>query len=240
MRLAIEARALTRRFGDHVAVEGVDLRVEEGDLFGFLGLNGAGKTTTIRMLCTLLAPTSGRAIVAGHDVAEDPLAVRASIGLVGDADARLARPGWSGREYLAYFADVQRLGVDVEECLGVAGIPREARSRPVKEYSTGMSRRLEIARALLPRPRILFLDEPTRGLDLPAKRETWDLLERLAREERVTIFLSSHELAEIEAVCRSLTVMARGRLTFAGSLADLPRGEKLEEALIRLLRGASA
>ena len=238
MSHAIEVDGLTRAFGESVAVDRLSLRVPWGRIYGFLGLNGAGKSTTIKMLATLLGPTAGRARVAGHDVVDEPLAVRASIGLVGDEGAT-SRPSWTAREYMGYFARARGLPrAEADRLLDVVGLPAEKRGRAIATYSTGMCRRLEIARALLGGPRVLFLDEPTRGLDIPAKRETWALLEDLVDGGDVTVFLSSHEAAEIQLLCDELAVIARGRLTYAGPSAALARhAEGFDAALVELLEG---
>ena len=235
---AVETDALGRRFGRTVAVDGVTLRVPAGATFGYLGLNGAGKSTTVKMLTTLLAPSSGTARVAGHDVVADPLAVRRSIAYVGDEGGD-AKPSWTGREYVRHFAILRGLASEeAERALDAVGLASEWRRRPMRTYSTGMKRRTELARALLGDPAVLFLDEPTRGMDLPAKRETWDLLARLNRDLGTTLFLSSHDVSEIQALCRDVAVIAGGRLTYQGPLDALGRDLKvLEERLIPLLQG---
>ena len=243
MTYAVQTHALTRTFGSFTAVDRVDLAVEPGQVYGYLGLNGAGKSTTIKVLTTLLAPTSGRALVEGLDVARDPLAVRRVVGLVGDEGGE-SRPSWTPRELLGYFARLRALPDGkgrVEEALDAVGLDPAWRGKALGNHSTGMKRRVEIARALLGRPRVLFLDEPTRGLDLPAKRETWDLLRRLAEEEGVTVFLSSHEVAEIQALCRSLAVIAKGRLAYEGPAAKLGADpQAFESSLLRLLAPGAA
>lgn len=241
MTSAILCKKLTRRFDDFTAVDAIDLDVKEGALYGFLGLNGAGKSTTIRMLCGLLPPTSGEARVCGHDVATDPLAVRRHVGLIADLEAAQAHPSWTGQEYMRYFArlwELEQPEARVHELLDQVGLAREWRRRPLRAYSTGMRRRVEVARAMLGEPRILFLDEPTRGLDLPAKREMWDWLRAVASEGRVTIFLSSHETAEIRALCDELAVIASGRIVYRGEARALGHDERaFEDSLLRLLRG---
>jgi ABC-2 type transport system ATP-binding protein len=238
MTSAIELQGLTRSFGDFVAVDHLDLRVPKGALYGFLGLNGAGKSTTIKMLTTLLAPTGGTARVAGHHVVADPISVRASIGLVGDEGAE-ACGSWSPREYMGYFAGLRGIPqarARVESLLATVGIAEPWRGRALSRHSTGMKRRVEIARALLGEPQVLFLDEPTRGLDVAAKRETWDLCRSLAAEG-TTIFVSSHEILEIQALCEHLAVIASGKLTYEGPAVRLGRDPAaFEAALIRLLQ----
>jgi ABC-2 type transport system ATP-binding protein len=238
MEYAIETDQLTRRFGDFVAVDSLTLRVPKGRLYGFLGLNGAGKTTTIRALTTLLPPSSGTARLWGHDVAKDPLAVRKLVGLVSDETSE-SQSAWTAREYLEYFARLRRLPKPhehVERLLEDVGLDTAFRGKLIGTYSTGMKRRVEIARALMGGPKVLFLDEPTRGLDLPAKRDMWNLLRRLAADENVTTFLSSHDSHEIRSLCEEISVIARGKLVYTGATRDLGGDlDAFEERLISLL-----
>jgi ABC-2 type transport system ATP-binding protein len=235
---AIETNTLTRRFGDFVAVDRVTLKIPKGHLYGFLGLNGAGKTTTIRMLTTLLPATTGTAKVWGHDVMREPLAVRRVVGLVSDETSE-SQSAWTAREYLSYFARVRQIPDArdrVDEILDDVGLDGRWRGKLIGTYSTGMKRRVEIARALLGQPKVLFLDEPTRGLDLPAKREMWNLLRRLASTEDVTTFLSSHDAQEIRTLCSEIGVIANGRLVYVGETQGLGADiDTFEERLIELL-----
>jgi ABC-2 type transport system ATP-binding protein len=235
---AIETNGLTRRFGSFVAVDQVTLRIPKGQLYGFLGLNGAGKTTTIRVLTTLLPPSAGTARLWGHDVAKQPLAVRKLVGLVSDETSE-SQSTWTAREYLGYFARIRRLpdpAGEVESLLDTVGLAATFRRALIGTYSTGMKRRVEIARALMGHPKVLFLDEPTRGLDLPAKRETWKLLRDLAAQEQVTTFLSSHDAQEIRSLCSEISVIARGRIVYTGATRDLGADlDAFEERLIELL-----
>ncbi|MBI2077442.1 MAG: ABC transporter ATP-binding protein [Euryarchaeota archaeon] len=241
VRAAVQTLKLTRTFGTKVAVDAVTLAVPEGQIYGYLGLNGAGKSTTIKMLTTLLRPTSGQAWVDGHDVQHDPMGVRKVVGFVGDEGGPDARPLWTGREYLRHFARLHRLASpkqEVENVMDLMGLEPAARRKPISTYSTGMKRRVEVGRAFLGRPRVMFLDEPTRGLDLPAKREMWDFFRHLARTEKVTMFLSSHEGNEIRYLCERLSVIVNGRLSFSGPAAQLGKdATTFEDSLIRLLRG---
>jgi len=229
---------LTRRFGSFVAVDRVSLRIPKGCLYGFLGLNGAGKTTTIRVLTTLLPPSAGTATLWGRDVVAEPLAVRRLVGLVSDETSE-SQSTWTAREYLLYFARIRRLphpADEVERILDDVGLDARFRGKLIGAYSTGMKRRVEIARALMGRPKVLFLDEPTRGLDLPAKREMWRLLRDLANNESVTTFLSSHDTQEIRSLCSEISVIAKGRLVYTGATREL--GDSLdafEERLVELL-----
>jgi ABC-2 type transport system ATP-binding protein len=235
---AIETSGLTRRFGGFTAVESVTLRIPKGHLYGFLGLNGAGKTTTIRMLTTLLPPSGGTAHLWGHDVTHEPLAVRRLIGLVSDETSE-SQSTWTAREYLGYFARIRQIPCpadEVERILDAVGLDTRFRGKLIGSYSTGMKRRVEIGRALTGGPKVLFLDEPTRGLDLPAKREMWRLLQDLAAREQVTTFLSSHDAQEIRTLCTEISVIARGRLVFTGPARDLGADlDSFEEQLVGLL-----
>jgi ABC-2 type transport system ATP-binding protein len=235
---AVETDALTRRFGDFVAVDEVTLKIPKGHLYGFLGLNGAGKTTTIRVLTTLLPPSGGTAKLWGHDVMKEPVAVRKLVGLVSDETSE-SQSTWTAREYLSYFARIRHMPnpVDeVERILDDVGLDARFRDKLIGTYSTGMKRRVEIARALMGSPKVLFLDEPTRGLDLPAKREMWSLLRRLAANEQVTTFLSSHDAQEIRSLCSEISVISQGRLVYTGPTQQLGADiDAFEERLIELL-----
>ena len=235
---AIEMEGLTRRFGNFVAVDNVTLKIPKGHLYGFLGLNGAGKTTTIRMLTTLLPPSAGSAKLWGHDVVKEPLAVRKLVGLVSDETSE-SQSTWTAREYLSYFARVRHMpnsDKEIERILDDVGLDPKFRGKLICTYSTGMKRRVEIARALMGQPKVLFLDEPTRGLDLPAKRDMWSLLRRLAATENVTTFLSSHDAQEIRKLCGEISVIARGRLVHTGATHALGNDiDSFEERLIGML-----
>lgn len=235
---AVETDGLTRAFGRFVAVDDVTLRVPKGQLFGFLGLNGAGKTTTIRILTTLLPPSGGTARLWGHDVVREPLAVRRLVGLVSDETSE-SQSTWTAREYLTYFARIRHIpnpGEVGERSLDDVGLDGSFRGKLIGTYSTGMKRRVEIARALMGSPKVLFLDEPTRGLDLPAKREMWNLLRRLAANEQVTTFLSSHDTQEIRTLCSQISVIAKGRIVYTGATDQLGADlDAFEERLVELL-----
>lgn len=235
---AIETEGLTRRFGDFIAVDNVSLKIPKGQLYGFLGLNGAGKTTTIRILTTLLPPSEGTAKLWGHDVVREPLAVRKLVGLVSDETSE-SQSTWTAREYLSYFARIRHMpnpGDEVERILDDVGLDAKFRGKLICTYSTGMKRRVEIARALMGRPKVLFLDEPTRGLDLPAKRDMWKLLRQLAATENVTTFLSSHDAQEIRTLCSEISVIARGRLVHTGATREMGHDiDAFEECLVRML-----
>jgi ABC-2 type transport system ATP-binding protein len=226
MTPAVSIRDLRVRFGETAAVDGIDLEVGDGEVFGLLGPNGAGKTTTIRVLTTLLPATAGTAHVFGVDVARHPMDVRRLLGFVPQqlsADAAL-----SGRENVALFArlfDVPRrarAGV-VTEMLATMGLD-EAADRLVATYSGGMIRRLELAQALVNRPRLLVLDEPTIGLDPIARSSVWERIESLRRETGMTVLLTTHYMDEADALCDRVGLMHRARLRALGT----PEGLKAE------------
>jgi ABC-type multidrug transport system ATPase subunit len=190
------------------------------------------------MLTTLLPPSQGTAKLWGHDVTRDPLAVRTLVGLVSDETSE-SHSTWTAREYLGYFARVRHLPdpeATVEKTLNDVGLDPAFRGKLIDTYSTGMKRRVEIARALMGAPKVLFLDEPTRGLDLPAKRDMWNLLRRLAAEQNVTTFLSSHDAQEIRSLCSEISIIAHGRVVFTGATQELGADlDAFEERLIELL-----
>ncbi len=223
--MILETSGLTRRFGSLTAVDGLNLSVAEGEVFGLLGPNGAGKTTVIKMLTTLLPPTAGTATVAGFDIRQRPAQVRGSIGYVPQlvsVDGAL-----TGYENLLFFAKLygvpgtlrrSRIG----EALKFAEL-QEAADREVRGYSGGMVRRLELAMAMLHRPRVLFLDEPTVGLDPLARQAVWQQVRLLAREYGMTIVLTTHFMDEADILCGRVAVMNLGRLATLGSPDELKR-----------------
>jgi ABC-2 type transport system ATP-binding protein len=205
------------------AVRGISFDVAGGEIFGLLGPNGAGKTTTFGVLTTTVRPTGGRAFVAGHDVVRSPLGVRRAIG-VAFQDSVLDNE-FSGRENLRLHARLWKLGRRdaehrINELLALMGLERRA-DDGVRTYSGGMRRRLELARALLARPAVLFLDEPTVGLDPAVRDEIWALIRRLRRDEGVTVVLSTHYLEEAEDVCDRVAILNAGEIVAVGPPAEL-------------------
>src|SRR5436309_278076 len=222
---AIATQQLVKRYGDIEAVRGIDLAVMPGEIFGFLGPNGAGKSTTISMLCTLLRPTSGRAEVAGFDVARDPDSVRTRIGLVFQdpaLDEQLTAR--ENLEFHAFLYDVPRaIRVQrISEVLGMVELADRANSK-VMTFSGGMKRRLEIARGILHSPEVLFLDEPTRGLDPQTRRHIWDYLLELRHREGITIFMTTHYMDEAE-YCDRIAIIDMGRIVALGTPDELKAG----------------
>jgi ABC-2 type transport system ATP-binding protein len=201
----IETHELTKRFGDNLAVDRLNLRVEEGEVFGFLGPNGAGKTTTIRMLASLISPTAGRSIVAGYEVGRQDDDIRRNVGILTEAPGLYER--LSAERNLEFFAklyEVQDVHGQLERYLKMLGL-WERRHEPAGTFSKGMRQKLVIARALLHEPKVLFLDEPTSGLDPEAAKLVRDFIGSLKREGR-TIFLCTHNLAEADHLCDRIGV----------------------------------
>ena len=238
---AVAASGLVVRFGELVAVDGVSLDIERGEVFGLLGPNGAGKTTTLRVLTTLLSPAAGVASVAGWDVEAESLAVRASIGYV--PQALSADGGLTAAENLDFYARVT--GVPRRERAARIAAAVEAMElepmldRLARNFSGGMLRRLEIATALLNRPSVLFLDEPTVGLDPTARALVWDRLHALRAEAGTTIVVTTHLMEEAERHCDRLAIMDGGRIVELGSPGELlaRHGERSLEAVFRAVTG---
>src|SRR5579884_475936 len=220
---AIETFDLTRRFGELTAANQVTLHVPTGSIFGLLGPNGAGKSTTIKMLTTMLEPSEGTATVAGFDIVREPAQVRRRIGYVPQmlsADGGLT--GWenldlSGKLYGIGRAERKRR---IEEALHLMGLTDPAR-KLVKTYSGGMIRRLEIAQAMLHRPAVLFLDEPTIGLDPVARRAVWERLLELRSMYQMTVLITTHGMDEADELCDRLAIMHLGKVAAIGTPAEL-------------------
>jgi ABC-2 type transport system ATP-binding protein len=237
---AIRTDRLTRRFGEILAVDALDLEIRAGELFGLLGPNGAGKTTTIKMLTTLLPPSGGSATVAGADVTHESGLVRSRIGYVPQlisADGALT--GLENIELSARLYHLSRQTRDqrIPEVVEFMALG-EAVHRLARTYSGGMIRRLELAMAMLHRPAVLFMDEPTLGLDPTARTAVWDHVLRLREAEGTTILLTTHYMDEAEELCDRLAIMHRGRIAAIGSAADLEAevgpGATLEDVFARL------
>ena len=222
---AVEASGLTRDFGSVKAVDAIDLAVTSGEIYGFLGPNGAGKTTVLRMLTTLLLPTAGSARVAGHDVVAEPNAVRIRIGAALQEAALDAKQ--TGRELLRLQArlyglrgkDVKRRVEEMAELVDIG----DAIDRLIGTYSGGMKRRLDLAAALIHGPRILFLDEPTTGLDPISRVRVWDEVRRVNDDLGVTVFLTTQYLEEADHLAQRVGIIDEGRIVAEGSPAELKR-----------------
>jgi ABC-2 type transport system ATP-binding protein len=220
---AIVTEQLAKHYPAVRAVDGIDLRIEAGSIFGFLGINGSGKTTTIRMLTTLTRPTSGRAWVGGIDVRANPTAVRASIGVAlqeaGLDDFQTGRNLLTLQGHLFGMSN-RDIKQQVEHLLAVVDL-EEAADRPLKTYSGGMRRRLDLASALVHRPKIVFLDEPTTGLDPNSREAVWAYVEHLNREEGVTLFLTTQYLEEADRLAHRVAIISEGKIVTQGTPADL-------------------
>jgi ABC-2 type transport system ATP-binding protein len=224
MQAAIEASELKKTYPPGVtALDGVSLSVDAGTIFGLLGPNGAGKSTTVRVLCTLTRPDSGDAHVAGIDVLRDPVGARRAIGVVGQRHG--AAPEATGRENLVLQGEFYGItGRDLRQRVS-DGLRRfdltDAADRQASTYSGGMQRRLDIAMGLLHRPRVLFLDEPTTGLDPEARVQMWREIDRLARDEGITILLTTHYMEEADRLASRLAIIDRGQVVTHGQPEQL-------------------
>lgn len=238
---AIEAKNLTKRFGEKTAVDGLDLTVEKGEMLALLGVNGAGKTTTIRMLSCLSVPTAGECFVCGHSCREEAAQVKQRIGL-SPQDTAVAE-NLTVQENLAFMAQVY--GLDrkaaaqrTEEIIALMGLGDVVKSR-AKTLSGGWKRRLSIAMALIGSPEVLFLDEPTLGLDVLARRELWRVIAGL--KGRITILLTTHYMEEAERLADRIAVMIGGKIAACGTLAELEAATGktgLEEAFVAIAEGS--
>ena len=234
--LAIEARNLVRSFGDNHAVDGVNLAVPKGEIYGFLGPNGAGKSTTVRVLCTLLSPSSGSASVAGYDVEKEAAEVRVRIGVALQEAALDDKQ--SGREILELQARLFGLSATdrierVERSIELADLD-DAIDEWVETYSGGMKRRLDLAASLIHDPEILFLDEPTTGLDPVSRVRVWDEVRRLNQKFGVTVFLTTQYLEEADALADRVGIIDQGRIVQEGTPADLKRSVGADVIVVNL------
>ena len=223
----IETQGLTKRYGRYTAVDDLSLRVEEGEIFGFLGPNGAGKSTTILMLLGLTEPTSGTALVLGFDPVTKPLEVKRRVGYLPE------HVGFYGdmtaRENLRYVARLNGISDGeaerkIEEALSAVGLPEEA-DKPVRTFSRGMRQRLGIAEILIKDPQLVFLDEPTLGLDPDGINRMLDLIVSLSRDRGMSVLFSSHLLHQVERISSRVGIMIKGRLVAEGTIEELARGK---------------
>ena len=221
----IKARGLTKKFGNFTAVRGISLNIKEGEIFGLLGPNGAGKTTTLSMLSTLIPPTAGVASVNGFDVVREPAKVRSSIGFVfqdPSSDDLL-----TGRENLylhalMYGVDMRDINKKMDDVLELVDLTKKQHER-MKTYSGGMRRRLELARGLLHEPKVLFLDEPTLGLDPQTREHLWKYIKRLSTERKVTIIITTHYMEEADMLCDRLSIIDHGKIVITDTPTRLKK-----------------
>jgi ABC-2 type transport system ATP-binding protein len=241
VEFAIEAEGLVKTYPKGVrALDGVTFSVERGTVFGLLGPNGAGKSTTVKILTTLTEPDEGSAVVAGHDVVREPLRVRQSIGVVGQKHG--IDPDATGIENLRLQGDLYGMPrraarTRAQELLQRFGLA-DAQKLLVRTYSGGMQRKLDVALGLMHRPQVLFLDEPTTGLDPEARADMWNEMEQLAGEEGVSVLLTTHYLEEADRLASQLAIVDRGRIVAGGTPDELKSELRGDTLLVEL--GASA
>ncbi|UCH51691.1 MAG: ATP-binding cassette domain-containing protein [Chloroflexota bacterium] len=222
-KLAIETRDLVKKYGDLIAVDKLNIKIDYGEVFGLLGPNGAGKTTIISMLCTIINPSSGSATVNGFDILKKPADVRRSIGIVfqdPSIDDRL-----TGKENLQLHACLYDMPAEltkkrISEVLNLVGLEDRANS-VMKTYSGGMRRRLELARGLLHHPKVLFLDEPTLGLDPQTREHIWTYIENLAKTTEITIIVTTHYMEEADQLCNRVAIIDYGKIKVVDTPANL-------------------
>lgn len=235
----VEVRELSKRFGDVLAVDGVSFACRPGEIFGLLGENGAGKTTTLRIIATLLTPTSGTAVVNGFSVTTEPAEVRRSIGLI-SADSGLY-DRLTPRETVRYFGrlydmddrTIRRRSEEIFELLDM----KDYADRRTGQFSKGMKQKVSIARTLVHDPPVLLLDEPTAGLDVSAVKMIDDFILR-AKERGKTIIFSSHIMGEVEKLCDRVAIVSRGRVVAAGTITELKQNDvraRFEDVFLRLV-----
>lgn len=231
---AIEVDNLTKKFGELTAVDSISIKIKDGELFGLLGPNGAGKTTTISMLSTLLKPTSGTARISGFEIAKEANYVRENIGIVFQGpslDDQLT--GFENLDFHSrmYGLSKKERAARISKMLELVDLTDKARVL-VENYSGGMKRRLEIARSLIHKPKVLFLDEPTIGLDAQTRRHIWNYIKKLNREEKVTIVLTTHYMEEADFLCDRIAIIDHGKIVAINTPKNL---KKLVEADVILL-----
>ncbi len=236
MEYIIETHNITKKYDDFTAVDSVNLKVPKNSVYGVLGPNGAGKTTLISMLCTILHPTAGSAMVNGYDIVKNPKEVRASIGIV--FQSRALDDILTGREHLEMHAALYGVPKDLrekrlEEVLDLIALGPKA-DEFVKTYSGGMKRRLEIGRGLIHHPKVLFLDEPTLGLDPQTRESIWEYIQKLNQEEEVTVLMTTHYMEEADKLCDEVAIINKGSIITADSPSNLKRELKADTITIRV------
>ena len=220
---SISTLELTKVYGTFRAVDSLTIDIRSGDIVGFLGPNGAGKTTTIRMLCGLLSPSKGNAMIAGLDVVKDNLEIRKIVGLLPESSGFYS---WmNAEEYLLHFASLYKIESHIAESRTAALLKKVGLANksfaPISYYSRGMKQRLALARTLINNPRIIFLDEPTLGLDPKGQQDIQEILLELNKSKNVTIFLSSHAISEVSSLCNKIAIVNRGKLIANGTIEEL-------------------
>lgn len=230
MEYIIETQDITKKYDDFTAVNGVNLKVPKNSVYGVLGPNGAGKTTLISMLCTILHPTSGTAIINGYDVSKNPKEVRESIGIV--FQSRALDDMLTGREHLEMHASLYGVPKDVrktriDEILDLISLGKKV-DEYVKTYSGGMKRRLEIGRGLVHHPKVLFLDEPTLGLDPQTRESIWEYIKELNQHQDVSVLMTTHYMEEADKLCDEIAIINQGQIITSDSPRNLKRELKAD------------
>ena len=236
MEYIIETQDIVKKYDDFTAVNGVNLKVPKNSVYGVLGPNGAGKTTLISMLCTILHPTSGSAMVNGYDVVKNPKQVRESIGIV--FQSRALDDILTGREHLQMHASLYGVPKDVreeriDEILELIALGKKV-DEFVKTYSGGMKRRLEIGRGLIHHPKVLFLDEPTLGLDPQTRESIWDYIQQLNQKQDVTVLMTTHYMEEADKLCDEVAIINQGKIITADSPRNLKRELKADTIIMNV------
>jgi len=241
MKYAVDVENLVKVFGKIRAVDGISFHVREGEIFGLIGPNGAGKTTTLRILATLLIPTSGHARIYGYDVVEDAEKIRRIISyLPEDAGAYNRLTGWDYLRFMASFVAKNKKELEqmVKEGAKLSGLSDRLKDL-IKTYSKGMKRRLVLARALMVRPKVVILDEPTAGLDVIHAVNVRNIIREYARKYGITVVLSSHNMLEVEYICDRVAIINKGKIVAEGTPNELKEeynAENLEEVFIRVIK----
>jgi len=236
MDYIIETKNITKKYDNFTAVDSVNLKVPKNSVYGILGPNGAGKTTLISMLCTILHPTMGTAIVNGYDVLKNPKEVRKSIGIV--FQSRALDDILTGREHLQMHASLYGVPKDIrkkriEEILDLISLGKKA-DEFVKTYSGGMKRRLEIGRGLIHHPKVLFLDEPTLGLDPQTRESIWKYIQELNQNQDVTVLMTTHYMEEADKLCDEVSIINQGHIITTDSPSNLKRELKADTITVRV------
>lgn len=239
----IKVKNLTKKFGDFVAVDDISFEVEKGEIFAFLGPNGAGKSTTIKMLTTLIKPTSGEIEINGFDPVTDPMRVRQSFGIVfQDPSLDDELTAWENMDFhgALYGKPKRERWQKIDELLAFVDL-HDRKDDLVKKFSGGMKRRLEIARGLLHQPDIIFLDEPTLGLDPQTRNSMWDHVKKLNEQEKITVFFTTHYMEEAERVADRIAIIDHGKISVIGTSEQIENQtgtDNLEDAFLKITGNA--
>lgn len=234
----IQAKNLTRKFGKLTAVDSISFSVNKGEIFGFLGPNGAGKTTAINMLCTIMKPTSGEAVIASYNVTREPNKIRQEIGIIfqdPSLDVRLTVEDNLRLHGYLYYLSGKEIDSRIKEVLSLVGLYQN-KGDFVRKLSGGMKRRIEIARCLMHRPKILFLDEPTIGLDPHSRARIWEYILQMRKESGMTIFMTTHYIEESE-ICDRIAIIDRGKIVDIDTVANLKQRynqQRIEGVFLKL------